>query len=448
MTKNDQRERRALWRFGVVSRVRVKTLGGISLADAVREVAAEDHADPDDGLTKVTERSIRRWVASYEKRGFDGLHDKKIETDCPSRTLGKQLLDFVRKEKTIDPTVSIPQVIKRARADGALSCDERVSRVTVYRAAKRMGLPLPDERHPKKADQRPFAYEHRMQMVLVDGKNFYAGPKKCKRVAITMLDDATRKGLRGIINTAETARAFLILLFETIMFFGFMAAIYFDRGTGFKANDTRLICARLGIALIFGTKGYPPGRGKIERFHRTLSAGLLVGLDGNAAVDIAPSALTLLYNHYLQTDYNLDFNEGPGGVPDKLFEADQMPLRMVESEEWLRRQFVITETRKVRDHNVVSIKKRYFEMPLGYAGRTVKIYRHVIDDKVFVDHDGRQIELFPCDPHANARDRSRRAKIQEPVRRVPVETAAMRTFRATYGPMVGPDGGFPDTRED
>jgi len=66
----------------------------------------------------------------------------------------------------------------------------------------RSPTPLPLRRVPAKqeADQRRFAYPHRMMMVLADGKHFRAGPARKRVVAPFFLDDASRFGLGVVVD--------------------------------------------------------------------------------------------------------------------------------------------------------------------------------------------------------------------------------------------------------
>ena len=449
MSKDDLREQRALKRFAVVSRVRAQVLGGISLADAIRVAISELRLseDPDD-IEEVTARTVYRWVRQYDRQGFAGLHDKVIVQANPSRVLSEDFMAYMRQEKEKNPLVGIPQIIRRARIAGKLTADEKVCRTTAYRVAKRMNLPLPNERYPKKGDKRPFAYPHRMQMTLVDGKFFYVGPTRKERVVLTFFDDCTRKALDCIVGTAETSVLFLTVLFTTIMNFGLMGAIYLDRGGGFVAHASRRVCAKINVPLIYGRKRYPQGRGKIERFHRTMATDLLSGLDGNPTVDDHPEALTLLLRHYLTHDYNIRHHEGLDAIPDERFASDSLALRYPESEALLRREFILPERRKVKTHNVVLIGQVMHEMPLGHAGCLVWVYRHVLENRVYVEHEGRLMEIKPADLHANARERRAWLETQEPERPMPGETAAMMSYRKAYVPIVGPDGGFPKHEDD
>ena len=59
---------------------------------------------------------------------------------------------------------------------------------------------------------------------------------------------------------------------------GVPEAIYVDNGSAFVDSWLLRGCATLGIKLIHSTPGRPEGRGKIERFFRTVREQFLVEL--------------------------------------------------------------------------------------------------------------------------------------------------------------------------
>ena len=95
---------------------------------------------------------------------------------------------YERHRKESDPRASIPEIIRRGREYGILKDDTLVDRTTVYRVAKRLGPSLARRKGGKDRDSRRFAYPHRLDMVLSDGKHFRAGAKRARRVAYFFLD--------------------------------------------------------------------------------------------------------------------------------------------------------------------------------------------------------------------------------------------------------------------
>lgn len=430
---------RALYRYAAVSQVQSLVLGGLSLAQAVDRASQQDFPDTSGRGRRPPRSSLYRWYRDYKVHGLDGLFDEK--RPLRGSSLNPDFLRFLAAEKATDPEASIPEVIARAREHQIIT--GALDRTTVYRAAR--GLNLPMFRHPKAdtTSMRPFEYAFRMQMVLCDGKHFRAGSERLRRVVLFFIDDATRFVLDAFVDTSENAAFFLRSVFQITATFGHMGACYLDRGPGFIADDTDRVFALLGIPLIHGTAGYPPGRGKVEKFNDTAGQQVLRSL-AKPGIDPEPRALELRIRHYLRERYNQHYHEGIKAIPTTRFGAsDQPALRLPASETDLRRAFVLSEERKVRNDNVISWNDVIYEVPLGYAGKRITVYRDVVSGDLSVLHQGRGVKLFRPDLHANARDR--RSESPTAAKAIgPVTTAAELHFNRDYPTIVGPDGGFLD----
>jgi len=106
----------------------------------------------------------------------------------------------------------------------------------------------------------------------------------------------------------------------------------------------------------------------------------------------------------------------------------------------------VSLSRRVATDHTIPIGSTDYEVPRGYAGHRVTVYRHALDGHVLFLHDGRFIELVPVDPVANARSRRgrrRRDSAKEMVHPLP-KSAAELAFDRDFSPIVGADGGFPD----
>jgi putative transposase len=436
----------ALFRYQIVSAVKARELSGQGMDAAVREVAAQHHQTIAGEHKTAAVRSIYRWLAELDRDGPSG-----IETAQPERVISlalpEPLIDFLTTEKGEDRYASVPELIRRARVRGVIGPDERVDRTSVWRACVRLGLPLRRVPAKHEADQRRFAYPHRMMMVLADGKHFRAGVRRAKRVAVFFLDDATRFALGVVVGTAESVELFLRGLHRVLRRFGFMDIVFLDRGPGFKADDTAAACRRLEIRLVLGTAGYPEGHGKIEKFNQTAQAQVLRGFPGAADVDADCGALELRLSHFLDHGYNQQPHEAlDGQTPLARFEADTRALRFPADDADLAGRFVVAETRKVSNDHVVSYDGIAYEVPRGHAGTDITVWRHLLSGALSVVHDGRLVTLAPVDLAQNAV--ARRALPSAPTpdddERAP-QTAAQLAFARDFAPVVGPDGDFPAT---
>lgn len=441
----------ALFRFQVVSQVLSLIAGGERKKDAINDVAEVQHHCAITGVARlVSPRTVDRWLTAYDKHGLAGLERRSRRiSEAASAVLSKDFIELLRKEKDADATTSIPEIIKVARAKGILTPQDQVDRTTVYRVARRLGLPVAQRRAPHDADQRRFAYPHRMDAVLCDGKHFRAGPKRARRVALFFLDDATRRGLHVVVGTSESAVLFLRGLYELLLKYGKMTVLYLDHGPGFIAGDTLVIVGRLGIHLIHGTKAYPEGHGKIERFNRTVKAAVLRRLDGRPGIDPACHALELRLQHYLDEQYNRDPHEKlDNQTPRERFDQDHKELVFFEDRDVVRKKFEVTLSRRVSKDNVVSIDSVDYEMPGGYRGARVLLRRKILDGgRVLFCHQGRFMELHPVDLAANARSRRVSGTRESPPQNAatPRPSAADIAFENDYGPVVDADGGYSDT---
>ncbi len=435
----------ALFRFAVISQVLAGVHLGQDLAETIRAVAGREHVGFDGSPRRVSPRSIYRWLAAYRAGGLAGLEPTRRQDPASCDALPREFVDFMVREKGQDPSASIPELIRRAVERSILNPDHALNRSTVHRVARRMGLPLARSKRARDRDARRFAYPHRMDLVLCDGKHFRAGDERAKRVALFFLDDATRLILHVVVGTSETAELFQRGLYECIVRHGSMTVLYLDRGPGFIAQDTRGVLARMGVPLIHGEAGYKEGRGKVERFNRSVTADVLRGLNGRPDVDPACGALELRLRHYADQVYARRAHESLGGdTPEHRFSSDPRPLRWPHDQQQLQAMFEVWIDRRVSNDHVVSIDSIDYELPRGYAGRIVTLRRKLLQGTIGFLHEGRVIDLRPVDPAANARAPRARDKPPDEPQPMPPITAAELSFRRDFGPVVDPDGGFED----
>ncbi len=440
----------ALFRHGVVSQVLGRVLGGEPLRAVVRDVASHTHPWVDGSCRKPSLRTVYRWLAAFETGGVGALEPAARERTATSDVLSDKLVDFLRAEKGEDARASVPELVRRAREVGIVADDERISRVSVWRACQRMGLPLGQRSSKKDRDTRRFAYPSRMMMVLCDGKYFRASALRLRRLALFYLDDATRRALGVVVGTdGESSELFLRGFYELVRSCGRCDVLYLDRGPGFISDDTRAVVATLGIHLVLGTAGYPEGHGKIEKFNQTAWGAVLRGLC-RPEVDADPRSLELRLRHFLFEQYNVRPHEAlDAKSPQERWDADARELRFPDSDAELREKFVVTETRRVSLDHVVSVDSVDYEVPRGHAGTLIAVHRHVLDPTLSILHQGRMVRLHPVDLAANAT--ARRGKPGDPQdddTAAAPRTAAMRAFDRTYGPVVSRDGGCLDPVRD
>ena len=435
----------SLFRYSLLSQVLNHEHRGLARPEAIAEVSAQRHIDLAGKARTVSARTLYRWLSAFERGGPDAL--VPVPRQGRSLVLSEDLLAFFRDQKQADPRASVPELIRRAEATGRIASHQKLERTTVWRALGRLGVPTKRLRSPKVRDCRRFAYPHRLDMVLCDGKHFRAGVGRLRRVALFFLDDATRFALEVVVGTSESAALFLRGLYLCILHYGLMTRLFVDNGSGFIALDAIAVARQLRVLLIHGSAGYPEGHGKIERFNRTILEQLLRLLAGNPQIDPQTQALELRLRHYLHARYNHTPHAAlDGATPWERFQRDPRALRFHDHTEQLRRAFVLHEHRRVSLDHIVQVDGVAYETPLGLRAQQVELYRHLLEGTVSVLHEGRLLQLAPVDVHANARER-RAAGRDQPSTPAPPPSAAQIAFDADYRPVVDAEGGFSANRQ-
>ena len=72
---------------------------------------------------------------------------------------------------------------------------------------------------------------------------------------------------------------------------GVPAGIYVDNGSAFCDAWLLRACAKLGVRLVHSAPGRPQGRGKIERFFRTVREQFLVEVTDTSSEDLAAAGV-------------------------------------------------------------------------------------------------------------------------------------------------------------
>jgi putative transposase len=428
----------AIARYLVVSQVCAAVAAGMAKTEAVEEVAERVHLARGNKPRRYGVRTIWRWVREWEAEGLDGL--SSAARSRPESSLAAAFLAHLAEQKRSDPTVSIPEVIRLARAAGVIAEDDLVDRTTVWRECRRLGLPTLRRDPGKRSRQRPWRLPHRLQCVLADGKHFRAGSERAKRVAVIFLDNATRFVLGAVVGTAESAALALRGLRKVVRRWGLMSCLYVD--LGFDNGDLARATAALRISLILGARKYPEGRGSLERFNRTIGEQLLCGWPGNPAVDPDLSALELRVEHWAFELYNHTPHEGLGlDTPADRFHADTRALQLPESQTKVDEAFVTSFLRQVKNHNCISVDGELWEVPLGHRRHQVEVFRNMITAELAVLHEGLRTVLKQVDLTANAYQRRSASTSTEP-NPSPRETAADAAWMRDHPPLVDDNGNY------
>jgi len=113
-----------------------------------------------------------------------------------------------------------------------------------------------------------------------------------KAILIAFLDDHSRLVVAARWGYHENAMALRETLRAGLASRGYPKVVYVDNGSMFVDSALRRTCAVIGAKLTHSQAGRPQGRGKIERFFRTVRDQFLVEITDTAAIAETGSART------------------------------------------------------------------------------------------------------------------------------------------------------------
>ena len=166
---------------------------------------------------------------------------------------------------------------------------------------------------------------------------------------------------------------------------GLPEVLYSDHGADFTSRHLEQVCHDTHIGLIHSTAGVPQGRGKIERFFRTITTELLATLPGFIAhgghgtpatrPTLTLAQLDAVMGEFIVADYHQRVHSETGQPPARNWTADGWLPRMPDSLEQLDLLLLtVAKPRKVHRDGVHCHGLRYLDLTLSaYVGESVEI---------------------------------------------------------------------------
>jgi transposase InsO family protein len=408
MTDPADRQTIALFRYGLIADLLQMPAGTRGLYARLRLKAAADYTIPGSSRTRVAAETLRHWIKDYRRGGFDALLPKGRADRGRSRALPQAVADALLSLKEEQPQLSIPQLI--ATLGETVPESARPAPSTVHRLLSRAGLMDKAAREADcGADRRRFAFAHPGQLWMSDVMH---GPSvalpgsrmRRKTYLIAFLDDATRVVPYCAFALSENTQAFLPVFKQALQRRGIPQRLYVDNGANYRSQQLALVCAKLGVALIHARPHQPQGKGKQERWFRTVRAQLLANLS-----DTDTDSLDHLNRRlwaWVEAEYHHSPHRGlDGQTPLDRWAMSEQPPRLPGPGLDLDALFLFETKRRVQRDHTVSLAGTLFEVDAALVGQTVTL-RHdpsaPASRGIEVWHDGRFVERArPLDAYAN-----------------------------------------------
>ncbi len=407
-TPDDLRHEVALFRYGLIAEFVHLPPGTPGIYQRLEEKAALEYRIPGTTRTHVAAETLRDWIKRYRHHGgFEALMPKARADRGQPRSLAPEVAERLVAIKEANPALSVRLVIHEARASGNIPEALALAPSTVHRLLSREGLMRKVDQQAGDQDRRRFAFERAGQLwssdVMHGPSVGVGGGRRRKSYLIAFIDDATRVVPYAAFALAENTRAFLPVFKQAILRRALPERLYVDNGANYRSRHLSLVCAKLGVALIHARPYRPQGKGKIERFFRTVRAQLLTRLTDEDTASL--EAINRRLWGWIEGEYHQTPHRGLNGeTPLERWAQCAEQVRFIDPDMDLDDLFLFEAARKVQKDRTVSLNGLAYEVDAALIGErvTLRYDPHGAQRSVQVWHDGQFIEQAkPVDLYAN-----------------------------------------------
>jgi putative transposase len=391
MTTADEADKKArlerareagLFRYSLIQELLEPGLSQAERGWRARELAGRAHQGPGGRRVTVSYSTLTRWRRRYEEGGFDALvpSPRQPAPRTPAEVLA--LAEALKREK---PGRTAAQVRRILQVTSGWAPSDR----TLQRLFERLELngPLPGAQEDQRALGR---FECTRPNEMWTGDTLHGpviGGKKAFLFAF--IDDHSRAVMGARWAHHDDVVRMAAAFRPALQARGVPKSVYLDNGSAFVDAWLLRGCAVLGIRLIHSRPGKPEGRGKVERFFRTVRDQFLVEAGDGAGI-AGLAELNRLFQAWTETAYHQQVHSETGQAPAQRWAKAAPQERAVPEPALLREAFLWSERRKADKTALVSLHGNTYQVDAWLAGRAVELLFDPFDlDRVEVRLGGK-----------------------------------------------------------
>ena len=371
--KEDEKREVGIFRFGVIH----DFVSGIKLDRGeqellIREKCQRKWSIPYSSRTRLTRSTILRWIKRYRdsNRKLESLYPSSSSDRGISRGMDEETsLALIRLRKEF-PKVTVPMLIETMRKRRWVSSGVILNLSTVYRFLHHHHLMNPCQGKP--VDRRKFEVElpnDLWQSDVMHGPMVEVDKKMKKTYLLAFIDDHSRLIPHAQFYLSEKLDSCLDALEQALLKRGLPRKLYLDNGPAFRSKHLEHVTASLGIALIHARPYKPQGKGKIERFFRTVRMQFLTGFRGNTLEELNET-----FDLWLNDIYHQRKHGSTGQKPFERFTAHMECIRTAPKD--LKDYFRKPARRRVAKDRTITLNGKLYEAPVTLIGKQVLLLYH------------------------------------------------------------------------
>jgi transposase InsO family protein len=396
----EKQEKIAVFRFGVIFPLVERDLREYwgEKERIIRELVSKEWEIPYSNRTYISKATLLNWVKRYEDGGrkIEALFPESRSDRGRMRSITDEQIDALVVLRKKHPKLSTSRLVEKAKAEGVFPPGSEVSMASIYRLMK-----LHKAKRQKAAqDRRKFEVQMSNDLWQSDcmhGPVVFHEGKQRKTYLFAIIDDHSRLIPHGHFFLAETLENYLDCLWTAMRKRGLPRKLYVDNGPSFRGHRLQIGCAALEVGLKYARPYRPQGKGKIERFFRTVRSQFLQELPAGAGLE----EINRLFHRYIEERYHTRIHGGTGQPPLDRYLEDAHALR--KAPDHLPEYFRKREIRTVNNDRTVQLHGRSYEAPKGLVGMKVVLRFETYDRiEVFTDGTSRGF-LTDLDQEVNSR---------------------------------------------
>lgn len=304
----------AFFRYSIISPMLHAPKGKID-ATAKKLAKTKFHDQVNQKMVTFHYRTIYQYYMDYKKDGFEGLKPKQYKNRGTHPSIPDDVIREILNLKEESPTRSAQKIITMLELSKKIEKDSLHPR-TVNRILKNYGYTT------KQLKKKNRVYEkHEKDKINVMWQSdimsaFYLPDKNNqKRLAylIGFIDDHSRRLTHGQFYFDATLTRLEDCLKKAVVKFGAPDTLYIDNGKVYVSDDFKLICARLGIKLLYAKPYHAAGKGKIEKFWQYVQTSFISEIKHKHVDNIIE--LNDLFSAWLKKEYHDKVHSSLGITP-------------------------------------------------------------------------------------------------------------------------------------
>jgi putative transposase len=397
-------EKIALFRYGLIAPLVIEVLPRGEMIRRARDIAAHEHEIPYSNRTQVSVDTLLIWARRYRLDGFSALAPKPRCDSGVSRVIPPQLAQLIERLKRENPHRTAATLLRELALSSG-SDTPPISLASLYRFLKERGLTERELLNPA-ATRRKFEAEYANQIWQSDMLYgpYVQRPEGGKRQSFlyAIIDDASRLIPHAQFYLSEGLDSLLDCLRQAVKARGIPIRLYVDNGKVFHSQQLARIAASLGILIVHSPPYQPEGRGKIERWFRTVRDQFLANLDRKQTLTL--ETLNTRFWAWIDNGYHVAEHSSLGTTPLLRWQRDIQQIRQVPPATDVRRLFFYRVLRTVRRDSTFLLQNRFYEAPPHLAGQRIEARFDPLDAGVvdiYVD-DHAEGQARHVDPVVNA----------------------------------------------